>query len=46
MKTFKQISEQLERIYSLYYDFGCGTKNMLARGEKFFFSRQNIGLCF
>lgn len=46
MKTFKQISEQLERIYSLYYNFNCGSTKMLERAEKFFSSRQNLGLCF
>ena len=46
MKTFKQIAEQIERIERLYYDFGCGSTKMLERAEKFFSSRQNLGLCF
>lgn len=46
MKTFSQISEQIERIYRLYYNFGCGTKKMLECAERFFNSRQRIGLCF
>ena len=46
MKTFKQISEQIERIYRLYYNFGCGSTKMLEKAEKFFFSMQNIGLQF
>lgn len=46
MKTFKQISDQVERIYRLYYTFGCGSKKMLEKAEKFFFSQQNVGLCF
>ena len=45
MKTFKEISAQLERVYSLYLK-GYGTKKMLETAEKFFFSRQRIGLCF
>ena len=46
MKTFKQISAQIERIERLYYNFGCGTKKMLETAEKFFTSQQNVGLCF
>ena len=46
MKTFKQISAQIERIERLYYNFGCGTKKMLETAESFFNSQQNIGLCF
>ena len=46
MKTFNQISEQLERVYRLYYNFGCGSTKMLEKAEKFFNSQQNIGLCF
>lgn len=45
MKTFKQVSTQLERIYSLYLK-GFGTKKMLETAERFFNSQQNIGLCF
>jgi len=46
MKTFKQISTQLERIYRLYYNFNCGSTKMLERAERFFFSQQRIGLSF
>ena len=46
MKTFKQISAQIERIERLYYSFGCGTEKMLEKAEKFFTSQQRIGLCF
>lgn len=46
MKTFKQIAEQVERIYRLYYTFGCGSQKMLEKAENFFFSQQNVGLCF
>ena len=46
MKTFNQIAEQIERIYRLYYNFGCGTKKMLETAERFFTSRQNVGLLF
>lgn len=45
MKTFKQISAQIERIYSLYLK-GYGTKKMLETAENFFFSQRDIGLCF
>jgi hypothetical protein len=45
MKSFKQISAQVERIYSLYLK-GYGTKKMLEKAESFFFSQQNVGLCF
>lgn len=45
-KTFKQISAQIERIERLYYNFGCGTRKMLERAESYFFSIQNVGLCF
>ena len=46
MKTFKQISAQIERIERLYYNFGCGTKKMLETAERFLVSQQNVGLCF
>jgi hypothetical protein len=46
MKTFKQIADQVERIYRLYYNFGCGSTKMLEKAEKFFFSQQNVGLSF
>ena len=46
MKTFNQISAQIERIERLYYNFGCGTKKMLETAESFFNSQQNLGLCF
>ena len=46
MKTFNEISAQIERIERLYYNFGCGTKKMLETAERFFFSQQNVGLCF
>ena len=45
MKTFKQIAEQCERIYSLYLK-GYGSTKMIEKAEKFFNSQQNIGLCF
>lgn len=45
MKTFKEISAQLERVYSLYLK-GFGTKKMLETAEGFFFSQQRIGLQF
>lgn len=45
-KTFKQISEQIERIERLYYNFGCGTKKMLETAESFFSTKNNLGLCF
>ena len=46
MKTFSQIAEQIERIYRLYYNFGCGSTKMLEKAEEFFFSQQNVGLSF
>ena len=46
MKTFKQISAQIERIERLYYNFNCGTKKMLEKAERFFFSQQRVGLNF
>lgn len=46
MKSFKQISDQVERIYRLYYTFNCGTKKMLETAERFFFTQQNLGLQF
>jgi len=46
MKTFKQISDQIERIERLYYNFNCGTKKMLETAERFFASQQNLGLQF
>ena len=46
MKTFKEISAQIERIERLYYNFGCGTRKMLETAERFFFSQQRIGLSF
>lgn len=45
-KSFKQISDQVERIYRLYYTFDCGTEKMLEKAESFFFSIQNVGLSF
>ena len=48
-KTFKQMADQLERIYKLYYRNNgqtFGTSRMLERAEHFFFNQQNIGLCF
>jgi len=44
-KTFKEISEQLERIYRLYLR-GYGTKKMLEKAEEFFCSKPDLGLCF
>lgn len=45
MKSFKQIADQVERVYTLYLK-GYGTKAMMERAERFFTSRQNVGLCF
>lgn len=46
MKTFKQISTQLERIYTLYLH-GYGTRRLVVRAERFVFSNiQNAGLMF
>ena len=45
MKTFKQISAQIERVYSLYLK-GYGTRKMLETAERFFVSQQNLGLHF
>ena len=44
-KTFQQIASQLERIYDLYLK-GYGTKKMLESAERFFASKQRIGLYF
>ena len=44
-KTFKQIANQVERIYSLYCK-GFGTRKMLERAEKFMAEQPNVGLCF
>lgn len=46
MKTFQEIAAQIERIERLYYDFGCGTKKMLERAERFFSTKNNLGLYF
>jgi len=46
MKTFKQISTQLERIYALYLH-GYGTRRMIKQAERFVFMRfNNVGLMF
>lgn len=45
MKTFRQIADQCERIARLY-EKGFGTKKMLEKAEKVFFSVQNVGMCF
>ena len=46
MKTFKQMAEQMERIYSLYLH-GYGSHRIIERAERFAFSRvQNVGLLF
>lgn len=45
-KSFKEIAAQIERIYTLYYRWGCGTKKMIEKSERFLTSRQRIGLCF
>lgn len=46
MKTFKQISAQLERIYTLYLH-GYGSRRIIERAERFVFSNvQNVGLMF
>ena len=44
-KTFKQCADQLERIYRLYLN-GFGTKNLLAKAERFMCETNNVGLCF
>ena len=44
-KSFKQATEQLERIYKLYLK-GFGTKQMMQKAESFMFGIQNVGLCF
>jgi hypothetical protein len=44
-KTFKQCTDQLERIYRLYLH-GFGTKNLLAKAERFMCETTNVGLCF
>lgn len=46
IKTFDEATTQLERIYSLFYTFGCGTKKMLEKAERFMCEKQEIGLCF
>lgn len=45
MKTFNEISSQLERIYKLYLK-GYGTKKMLETAEKVFSTKKDLGLCF
>lgn len=44
-KSFKVISDQLERIYKLYLK-GYGTKAMLDKAESFMFRQSNVGLLF
>ncbi len=44
-KTFKQVADQIERIYKLYLK-GFGTRKMLERAEKFMAEQPNVGLCF
>lgn len=44
-KTFKQCTDQLERIYKLYL-LGFGTKNLLEKAERFMCETKNVGLCF
>ena len=44
-KSFKVISAQIERIYSLYLK-GYGTKRMIEKCESIFFANQNVGLCY
>ena len=45
MKTFKQITDQIERIYKLYLK-GFGTPKMMERAENFMARTPNVGLCF
>lgn len=45
MKTFKQISDQCERIISLYLK-GYGTKRMYETVENAFFSIPNVAKQF
>lgn len=45
MKTFKQIAAQCERIAVLYAK-GYGTRKMLEKAERIFFSQHNVGLSF
>lgn len=35
-KTFSQLSEQMERIFRLYYNGGYGTEKMFRRCEELF----------
>lgn len=44
-KSFKQMCDQLERIYTMF-EHGFGTKKLLERAERFMFRIQRVGLMF
>lgn len=46
MKSFSAISEQLERIYKLYYGYNVGSDYMLQRAERFMCRIVNVGAQF
>lgn len=43
MKTFKQISDQCERIAKLYYK-GFGTRKMIEKCEEIFFNAYKVSM--
>ena len=44
-KSFKQMCDQLEHIYTMF-EHGFGTKKLLERAEGFMFRTQRVGLMF
>ena len=44
-KSFKQLCDQLERIYRLY-EWGAGSRRMIERAEMFMHKKANVGLMF
>lgn len=44
-KSFKQMCDQLERIYTMF-EHGFGTRKLLERAESFMFRTQRVGLMF
>lgn len=44
-KSFKQMCDQLERVYTMF-EHGFGTKKLLERAESFMFRTQRVGLMF
>ncbi len=44
-KTFKQVCEQVERIYKMYCK-GFGCRAFLERADKAMFNYGNVGLMF